>query len=67
MGRPSGFSFEERKRGEVVIRHHSRVATILRGRKAALFLDEARSGDVQERMARLTGNYRRGTERDRRP
>jgi hypothetical protein len=62
--RPSGFTFEERSNGEVVIRHHGRVATTLRGRKAALFLDEATAGDVQERMARLTGNYKRGNERD---
>jgi hypothetical protein len=62
--RPSGFTFEERSNGEVVIRHHGRVATILRGRKAALFLDEATTRDVQERMARLTGNYKHGNERD---
>jgi hypothetical protein len=63
--KPSGFTFEPRSNGEVVIRHHGRVATILRGRKAASFLVEATTGDAQERMARLTGNYKHGNERDR--
>ena len=63
--RPSGFTFEQRSNGEVVIRHHGRVATTLRGRKATLFLDGATTGDAQERMARLTGNYKHGNERDR--
>jgi len=63
--KPTGFTFEKRSNGEVVIRHHGRVATILRGRKAASLLEEATTGDVQERMARLTGNYKHGNERDR--
>lgn len=60
---PTGFTYEERKNGDVVIRHHGRVASILRGRKAIMFLDDARSGDLQERMARITGNYKHGNER----
>jgi hypothetical protein len=68
MTRPTGFTFEERKSGEVVIRHRSRVASVLRGRRAATFLEEARQADdMQERMARLTGNYRHGNEHASKP
>lgn len=67
MGRASGFDWSTRGE-DVVITHHGRAATVLRGRRAADFLDEvegvplAGSGP-QELMARLTGNYRRGNER----
>lgn len=49
--------------GEVVVLHHGRRATTLRGDRAAAFLVDVESGDPQELMARLTGNYRRGNER----
>jgi hypothetical protein len=49
-----------------VIRHHGRIATILRGQAAAGFLADAESDDRQARVARLTGNYKRGNERRRR-
>lgn len=49
--------------GEVVISHHGRVATTLRGRRAADFLEDVEDEDAQELMARLTGNYRHGNER----
>lgn len=61
-GRPEGFAYEERG-DEVVIFHHGRRATTLRGDRAAAFLVDVESGDRQELMARLTGNYRRGNER----
>lgn len=61
-GRPEGFAYEERG-DEVVIFHHGRRATTLRGDRAAAFLVDVESGDPQELMARLTGNYRRGNER----
>ena len=63
MSAPTGFTFEPRRSGEVVIRHHGRVAAVLRGKKAATFLADVEVGDGQERMAKLTGNYRRGNER----
>lgn len=66
MPGPDGFTFEARKSGEVVIRHHGRVATLLRGRKAETFLTDvgdASAADAQELMARVTGNYKRGNER----
>lgn len=61
-GRPEGFSYVQRG-DEVVITHHGRRATTLRGDRAAAFLVDVESGDAQELMARLTGNYRRGNER----
>lgn len=67
MGRPNGFDYQSRGE-DVVITHHGKAATVLRGRRASDFLDEvggvAVEGSVpQELMARLTGNYRRGNER----
>lgn len=46
----------------MVITHHGRVATTLRGGRAAEFLAEV-DDDPQLVMARWTGNYRRGNER----
>lgn len=61
-GRPSGFEWVVRGK-EVVISHHGREATVLRGEKARKFVQEAESSDPQLLMARLTGNYKRGNER----
>lgn len=63
MGRPEGFSYEERADGSVVIVHQGHRATVLRGGRAARFLEEVAAGDPQLVMARWTGNYRRGNER----
>lgn len=41
-----------------------RRATVLRGRRAQDFLEDVESSDAQELMARVTGNYRRGNERE---
>lgn len=60
-----GFVWQRRKSGEVVIHHHGRLAATLRGRAAAEFLAMAERVEpavLQQRMARLTGNYRRGNE-----
>lgn len=62
MGSPDGFTYVERG-GEVIISHHGRVATTLRGRRAREFVEDVDAGDPQELMARLTGNYRHGNER----
>ena len=62
-GAPEGFSYQVRGDGEVVIRHHGRPATTLRGAAAARFLADVEDGDDQALMARLTGNYKRGNER----
>lgn len=62
MPAPEGFDYEVRG-SEVVITHHGRRATVLRGAAAARFIDDVEREDGQELMARLTGNYRRGNER----
>ena len=66
MPAPSGFAFSER-RGEVRITHRGKLATTLRGDRARDFLadvDGLPEVERQEEMARLTGNYRRGNERE---
>ncbi|MEU1281099.1 hypothetical protein [Streptomyces sp. NPDC005805] len=63
MARPSGFSYERRGDGTVVITHRGRAAGTLRGDRAAKFLAQAESGDAQLVMARWTGAYRFGNER----
>jgi hypothetical protein len=65
---PSGFTYEVRRTGEVVLSHRGRAAGTLRGDAAARFLAEIEStggGDAAAQlvMARATGNYRRGNER----
>jgi hypothetical protein len=63
---PSGFAYQVRSNGDVVITHRGTLATTLRGDAAAEFVAEAEGGsdeDAQELMARVTGNYRRGNER----
>lgn len=62
MPAPSGFTYEDRG-SEVVISHHGRRATVLRGSAANRFLREVEERDPQELMARATGNYKRGNER----
>ena len=66
MPGPEGFAYEVRG-SEVVISHHGRRATVLRGSAAVRFLADVEDGDDgtdgQELMARVTGNYRRGNER----
>jgi hypothetical protein len=59
---PSGFTFRSRG-ADVVISHHGRPATTLRGAAAARFLADVERGDPQQLMARVTGNYRHGNER----
>ena len=56
------------KAGTVTFTHHGRPAGTLRGKGAAAFLAfaerlEEDSEELQQRMARLTGNYKRGNER----
>lgn len=63
MGKPpTGFSYEANG-DAVVILHHGRKATTLRGNAAAKFLTDVDRGDDQLLMARMTGNYKRGNER----
>lgn len=62
MGTPHGFDFSTRADGTVVISHHGRKVTVLRGARAEEFLDAA-AADPQGAMARWTGNYKHGNER----
>ena len=53
-------------RGGLALAGPHRKAATLRGRQAQAFLAEVESGDeadLQQLMARLTGNYKRGNER----
>ena len=55
-----------RKGGEVAITREGQPVGTLRGKQAERFLAEAEGADpavVQQRLARLTGNYKRGNER----
>ncbi len=60
-----GFAYRVRKSGEVDVLRRGRVAVTLRGALAAEFLAEAGTdfAAMQQAMARLTGNYKRGNER----
>ncbi|MBF4768727.1 hypothetical protein ISU10_13225 [Nocardioides agariphilus] len=62
-GDPHGFEYDVQRGGDVVITHHGRRATVLRGPRAPEFLAEVEGGDPQQVMARWTGNDKRGNER----
>jgi hypothetical protein len=62
-----GFTYRVRKNGEVEIFHRGRLASTLRGRDAEDFKQEAadeRSAEAQQLMAKVTGNYKHGNERN---
>lgn len=61
-GTPHGFEFTVNGE-QVEIRHHGRKATTLRGAAAQKFLADVASRDPQQLMARVTGNYKHGNER----
>jgi hypothetical protein len=61
-----GFTWRQRKNGDVEILHRGRMASTLRGSDAADFLSEANGREwieLQPLMARITGNYKHGNER----
>jgi hypothetical protein len=61
-----GFTYNVRKNGDVEIFHHGRLASTLRGKNAERFKQKAtgeNSPELQQLMARITGNYKRGNER----
>ena len=64
MAAARGFEFVENGNGDITVRHHGVVAARLRGDRAAQFLTEVAAADPQLVMAKVTGNYRRGNERD---
>ena len=60
------FTHHINKNGDVLIAHHGKLATTMRGSKAAAFLakmDKLTFPQQQQLMARATGNYKRGNER----
>ena len=63
MGSPRGFEYTQRQDSAVVITHLGRQAVVLRGARAAQFLRDAEH-DPQRAMARWTGNYKHGNERE---
>jgi hypothetical protein len=63
MSAASGFGYTVRKNGDVAITHDGRRAGVVRGRAAARLLTAIEGGgDMQELLARVTGNYQRGNE-----
>ena len=61
------FSYVTRSDGSIVIRYHAAPITILRGKSAERFVARAATADTaqaQQLMARATGNFKRGNERD---
>ncbi|MCB1672571.1 MAG: hypothetical protein R3F41_18365 [Gammaproteobacteria bacterium] len=66
-GNPEGFSYRTRKSGDVEILHFGKPAGLLREMEAVKFLSKAQGADeltLQHLMARVTGNYKRGNERN---
>ena len=66
MPPPTGFTWSARKNGELAISRDGCVVTVLRGNAADRLtrrLESATDHEAQHRMARATGNYRRGNER----
>ncbi len=62
----TAFSWVRRKDGSLLISHHGRLASTLRGDDVDAFLAElerATPAEAQQLMARITGNYKRGNER----
>ncbi len=61
-----GFTYRLRKNGDVEILHRGRLASTLRGNDAEDFkqaVGAEQSADAQQLMARVTGNYKHGNER----
>ena len=59
---PAGFAYVVLG-NDVLITHHDKRATTLRGAAATEFLADVQDDNAQEFMARLTGNYKHGNER----
>jgi len=62
-----GFTYQIKKDGEVIINRNGKYAITLRGTKALEFIDNISTylpDDSQLYMARITGNYKRGNERN---
>jgi hypothetical protein len=61
------FSYSTRRDGSIVISYRTAPVTILRGRSAERFttrIAQADASAAQQLMARATGSFKRGNERD---
>ena len=61
-----GFTYQASKKGEVFIYRHGKLALTLRSKSAAQFLndmDYSSFDNTQQKMARVTGNYKKGNEK----
>lgn len=64
--KPTGFTWSVKKSGDVEVFHHGILATVLRGdaaTKTLTVLTSATVEDQQQTLARVTGNYKHGNER----
>lgn len=61
-----GFDYQITKAGKVLIYWQGQLVTTLANQRAAKFLRqiEAEDADEQQLLARYTGNFKRGNERD---
>ncbi len=60
-----GFTWRRAKDGALQVFHHGRLASTLRGAKAAALWEELADAELQaaqQLLARITGNYKRGSE-----
>lgn len=67
MRRDARFSWARRADASVVVSYDGSAVTTLRGSAAARFLERVDGADeaaAQQLMARVTGNFKRGNERD---
>lgn len=61
-----GFTHRQRKNGDLEVLHHGHLASTLRGRDAQDLSDElarCTEAEAQQVLARVTGNYKRGNEK----
>mgnify|MGYP001797452184 CR=1 FL=1 len=64
MSEPTGFGWRATKDGKVFLTHEGRTVMTLAGAEAHRFVSRMRAADelaAQHLMARLTGNFKRGT------
>lgn len=60
------FAYQVRKDGSVAVSHGGRMVSVVAGRegeKLAARLSRASAQEVQLALAKITGNFKRGTER----
>ncbi|MCB0747046.1 MAG: hypothetical protein KDC90_06220 [Ignavibacteriae bacterium] len=61
-----GFTFIKNKKQEIIINRYGNKIAILRNKKALEFIEDIKFlnfEDQQQLIARLTGNYKRGNEK----